>query len=82
MSIVYTPHAPDGRSPVIYSIDQGEEHGYLYEGQRYYRIQCSYWFGDWLETQDQSLWQAYGGRHRAIYIVREELLTLIHLKWI
>jgi hypothetical protein len=28
------------------------------------------------------LWRAYGERHRAIYIIREELMTIIHLRWL
>jgi hypothetical protein len=52
------------------------------DGVRWYRINCSYWFGDWIERQDKSLWKSYGGRHRAIYIIREELMTIIHLRWL
>ena len=51
------------------------------DGYRYHRLNCSYAFGDWIETQQQDWWRIYGGRHRAIYIVREELMTFIKLKW-
>jgi hypothetical protein len=52
-------------------------------GVKWYRLNCSYWFGDWIEENcpaDQ--WKIHGSRHRAIYIVREELLTLIKLRWL
>lgn len=52
------------------------------DGATWYRLNCSYWFGDWIETQNKSLWKTYGGRHRAIYIVREDLMLLIKLKWL
>ncbi len=67
----------------LYHVEPGCEYGYKEDdGYVWYRIQCSYWFGDWIEEQDASLWRAYGGRHRAIYIVREDLFTLIKLKWL
>ena len=49
----------------------------------WYRISCSYWFGDWIEENcNTELWRAHGERHRAIYIVREDLMTFIRLKWL
>jgi hypothetical protein len=81
---VHTRCPPEERSSKIYYFDsgnlpQGELDG---EGVRWYRLNCSYWFGDWIELQDKKLWRSYGGRHRAIYIVREELMTLIRLRWL
>lgn len=53
------------------------------EGVHWYRLSCSYWFGDWIEANGtEGQWRPYGGRHRAIYIVREDLLTFIKLKWL
>ena len=67
----------------MYFFESYEKHGWLRDdGHRWYRLNCSYWFGDWIETQDKTLWEAYGERHRAIYLVREELLALIHLRWL
>lgn len=82
---VYTQHPAEGRSDGrMYHFESGcmpwgekDE-----DGVTWYRIQTSYWFGDWIETQDKNLWRTHGGRHRAIYIVREELMTLIQLKWL
>jgi len=48
----------------------------------WYRLHCSYWFGDWIETQERDAWIPYSGHHRAIYHVREDLMTLIRLKWL
>lgn len=67
----------------LYHFDIGGEYGNKhYDGHTWYRLNCSYWFGDWIETQDDNLWEPYGAPHRAIYIVREELMTLIKLKWL
>lgn len=80
---IRTSNPPEGHSYRLYHVEPGCEFGYKEEdGYMWYRIQCSYWFGDWIETQDKSLWRIYGGRHRAIYIVREDLMTLIKLKWL
>jgi hypothetical protein len=79
---VYTNCGPYGRDNMYYFESYGE-HGWLREdGHRWYRLNCRYWFGDWIETQDKNLWEAYGGRHRAIYHVREELMTIINLRWL
>lgn len=52
-------------------------------GATWYRISCSYWFGDWIEEYGNTdQWRAHGGRHRAIYIVREDLMTFIKLRWL
>lgn len=52
------------------------------DGITYYRLECMYWFGDWIETQGESMWKMYGAPHRGIYIVTEQLMTLIRLKWL
>lgn len=80
---IITPRPTDTQFGRLYHFDAGNEYGYKHDdGIVYYRLNCSYWFGDWIETQDATLWRSYGGRHRAIYIVREELMTLINLKWL
>ena len=67
----------------LYFIEPGCEYGSKdQDNVLWYRISCSYWFGDWIEEQDQTQWRAYGGRHRAIYIVREDLMAFIKLKWL
>ena len=79
----HTNNPPDGCSKKLYNVESGceipstDEHG-----RQWHRISCSYWFGDWIETQDKTMWRAHGERHRAIYIVREELMTIIRLKWL
>ena len=74
---------PTGNSDKLYYVEPGCEFAIRDElGGTWYRISCSYWFGDWIETQDKELWRAHGSRHRAIYTVREDLMTLIRLKWL
>lgn len=76
---------PDGHehSSKMYYVEPGCEYGYREaDGRVWYRIRTSYWFGDWIETQKTDWWRIYGGRHRAIYIVREDLMTWIRLKWL
>lgn len=80
---VLTPRPPENYTRRLYHVEPGCEYGFKEEdGYVWKRIQCSYWFGDWIETQDPALWRIHGGRHRAIYIVREDLMTLIKLKWL
>lgn len=53
------------------------------DGILWYRLQCSYWFGDWIEANGGAgRWEAYGKAHRAIYHVREDLMAFIKLKWL
>lgn len=67
----------------LFYFDIAGEYGYRDENNvTHYRLNCSYQFGDWIETQDTTMWRSYGGRHRAIYIVREDLMTIIRLKWL
>jgi hypothetical protein len=67
----------------LYYFEPYDEYGWPEEdGYRWYRLNCSYQFGDWIETQDDTLWEAYGRPHRAIYHVRGDLMTLIKLKWL
>lgn len=80
---LHTKRQPEGYSSRLYHVEPGCEYGFKEDdGYVWSRIQCSYWFGDWIEEQDKSTWRAYGGRHRAIYIVREDLMTLIKMKWL
>jgi hypothetical protein len=53
-------------------------------GQTWYRLNCSYWFGDWIEANGikNEQWLPYGSPNRAIYIVREDLMSFIKLKWL
>lgn len=67
----------------LYYFEPFDEQGWLREDEhRWYRLNCSYRFGDWIEEQDESQWEAYGGRHRAIYLVRDDLYAFIRLKWV
>mgnify|MGYP003337235843 CR=1 FL=1 len=67
----------------LYHVEPGCEYGGKDEdGVLWYRIQCTYWFGDWIEEQDQTMWRIHGGYHRGIYIVREDLFAFIKLKWL
>jgi hypothetical protein len=68
----------------LFFFESGCEYGGRDEaGTMWYRISCSYWFGDWIEANAKpEQWQAHGGRHRAIYIVREDLMMFITLKWL
>lgn len=78
-----TKTPPEGYGSRLYHVEPGCEYGYKEpDGYVWYRIQCSYWFGDWIEEQDKATWRSYGGRHRAIYIVREDLMTMVKLKWL
>lgn len=73
----------DERNARLYFFEPGNVYGVQEDdGFTWYRLNCSYRFGDWIETQDTTTWRAYGGRHRAIYIVRGDLMTLIKLKWV
>lgn len=66
----------------MYYYEPGCEYGFRDEnGVLWYRISCSYWFGDWIETQNTDWWKSYGAYHRAIYMVRKELMFLINLHW-
>jgi hypothetical protein len=68
----------------LFYVESGCESGGQDEhGETWYRISCSYWFGDWIEQNcDTEQWRVHGKRHRAIYIVREDLMTFIRLKWL
>jgi hypothetical protein len=68
----------------LFYVEGGCESGGQDEhGVTWYRISCSFWFGDWIEQNcDTEQWRAHGERHRAIYIVREDLMTFIRLKWL
>ena len=68
----------------LYYVEPGCEYGFKeVDGYVWYRLNCSYWFGDWIETNaPKDQYTIYGSRHRAIYIVREDLLTFIKLKWL
>ena len=81
----HTRRHPDaiGGLKRLYYFANGDSFGIKHDdGKIYYRLSCSYWFGDWIEEQDKTLWRSYGSPHRAIYIVREELMTLIALTWL
>lgn len=80
---VCTPRPRPERSNKLFYFEPGCEYGGKdSNGIKWYRMSCSYWFGDWIEEQDSTLWKAHGSPHRAIYIVREELITLIALTWL
>lgn len=80
---IHTKHPPEHHTSRLYHVEPGCEYGFKEDdGYVWRRIQCSYWFGDWIEEQDAKMWRIYGGRHRAIYIVREDLMAFIKLKWL
>jgi hypothetical protein len=64
--------------------DMSDEYGWTEGNARWHRLNCSYWFGDWIEAngKENEQWKAYGARHRAIYLVREDLMAFIKLKWL
>jgi hypothetical protein len=69
----------------LFYFEPYEEPGWLRDdGYRWYRISCSYWFADWIEANGikNVQWEAYGERHRAIYLVRSDLFAFIKLKWL
>lgn len=68
----------------LYYFDPGNDYGYKADdGYTWYRLNCSYWFGDWIEENgNEYQWNPYGAAHRAIYIVREDLLAFIKMKWL
>lgn len=49
-------------------------------GYTWYRINCKYQFGDWIETHSNKLWKVDGPYHMASYWVHEKLFGLILLK--
>lgn len=49
-------------------------------GITWYRLDCRYAFGDWIETQDRKLWKVNGMYHQAQYWVHERLYGWILLK--
>ena len=69
----------------LYYFEPFDARGWLRDdGYRWYRLNCSYRFGDWIEDNalENVQWESYGSRHRAIYVVREDLLAFIKLKWL
>ena len=69
----------------LYHVESGCElpFDYKQDGNKWYRIQCSYWFGDWIEANGgEGRWETYGGYHRAIYMVREDLMAFIKMRWL
>lgn len=50
------------------------------QGFVWYRLDCRYAFGNWIEQQDAKLWKVYGAYHRAQYWVHERLYGWILLK--
>lgn len=81
---VLTKTPPKDCGNKIYYFDVGGKRGNKdSDDVTWYRLNCSYWFGDWIEANGGfEQWIAYGERHRAIYIVREDLMTFIRLKWL
>lgn len=62
---------PRDNQPVSYTDEQGV---------MWYRLDCRYAFGDWIEMQDNKMWKANGAPHRAQYWVHEKLYGWILLK--
>lgn len=79
----HTKTPPEHYSSKLFYFEPGCEYGGKDEdGVTWYRIRCNYWFGDWIETHNPTLWRPYGRAYRAIYIVHEKLMTLIRLQWL
>lgn len=68
----------------LFYFEPGCEYGGKDEdGILWFRLNCSYWFGDWIEANGgANRWRVHSSPHRAIYIVREDLMTFIRLKWL
>jgi hypothetical protein len=80
-----TANPPNGCSDRLYHFDPGGQYGFYdtLDDSKWYRLNCSYWFGDWIEANGgEGRWTAYGSPHRAIYFVREDLYAFIKLKWL
>ncbi len=50
------------------------------DGYTWYRLDCRYQFGDWIEQHSNRLWKVHGQYHRGQYWVHEKLFGLILLK--
>ena len=48
--------------------------------ETWYRLDCRYQFGDWIEKQDAALWKVINPYHMAQYWVHEKLFGLILLR--
>lgn len=67
----------------LFYFEPFDDRGWLRDDEyRWYRLNCSYQFGDWIEEQNTKQWESYGSPHRAIYVVRDDLMTFIKLKWL
>lgn len=62
---------PTDHQPVDYVDEQGIT---------WYRLDCRYQFGDWIETHDNKLWRCADPYHMAHYWVHEKLYGWILLK--
>ncbi len=51
------------------------------DGHTWHSVNCYYWFGEWIETQDPELWYHVGRPELADYMIRDDFLTMIQLKW-
>lgn len=51
------------------------------DGYNWHRVNVSYEFGYWLESQDATLWR-YVDTDDTKVIIREDFMTLIHLRWV
>lgn len=50
------------------------------DGYTWYRLDCKYQFGDWIEQHSPKLWRCDNPYHMAHYWVHEKLFGLILLK--
>ena len=84
--VKHNPQYDMGYGDRLFYFEPGCEYGqedHLAPGTKWYRLNCSYWFGDWIEENGkEEQWFIYGAPHRAIYIVREDLMTFIKMKWL
>lgn len=62
---------PNDNHPVSYT----DENGVMW-----YRLDCRYQFGEWIETHDNKLWKIHGQYHQAQYWVHEKLFGWMLLK--
>jgi hypothetical protein len=49
--------------------------------EMFWPIKCSYVVGDWIETQEVNLWAIIGQHHQSNYIISEQLLVILNLKY-
>lgn len=52
------------------------------DGVTWHQLDCYYWFADWLEQQDPTMWKGEGPQHMALYVVKADFMPFVYLKWL